>query len=76
MNEEKKSKTTGQILGDILAFCGVIILVSEFVKQCNRPSQPHCGSGYTPEERSIIDDYLDKQDRFDHEYGTSKAERM
>ena len=79
MNEEKKPKTLGQILGDLLAVAGVVIILSDAIKGCQRDRERNRyprTSGYTEEEERIITDYLYEQEQFDREYGTGKQERM
>lgn len=78
MSTEKKPKSLGEVLGDLLAVAGVIIIISEGIKGCQRDRKLHRypSGGYSQEEERIINDYLYQQEQFDREYGTGKQERM
>ena len=71
---DKKNSLLDWFLYGVAIF-GLISGVSDCVKR-EREHKKDPSGGYTAEEERIINDYLDEQDRFNYDYGTSKADRM
>ena len=78
MSDEKKSNPIREAIGDILFVGGIIVLISEGIKGCQRDRELHRypSGGHSQEEERIINDYLYQQEQFNREYGTGKQDRM